>query len=145
MGVKTRFLIISDTHAGSFSANRDLKPDVLIHCGGLTDGSKIAEYRRILRLLQGVDAPLTLVIAGNHDFTLDTSTFRRMVQETPEPLDPHLVIKEYGRYGQAKALFDKTDRINLLNEGTYSFNLSNVHFSAILDPGTISPSGKMST
>ncbi|KAL1968259.1 hypothetical protein VTN77DRAFT_2094 [Rasamsonia byssochlamydoides] len=70
--IKTRFLIISDTHGVEFRL--EAKPlkhaDVAIQCGDLTNESKIEEYRATIRLLEDIDAPLKLVIAGNHDFTM---------------------------------------------------------------------------
>ncbi|KAI0437573.1 ser/Thr protein phosphatase family protein [Xylaria telfairii] len=129
MSVKTRFLVISDTHTSSFEIKSGVKADVVIHCGDLTDGSKLDEYRRTLQLLRDFDAPLKLVIAGNHDFTLDTPTFRRMLDEASEPLDPDLVQKVYGNYGQARGLFDKAHDIHFLDEGTHSFSLPSGTFS----------------
>ncbi|KAI3324009.1 ser/Thr protein phosphatase family protein [Xylariaceae sp. AK1471] len=125
MSVKTRFLIISDTHSDSFDVMSGNKADVVIHCGDLTDGSKINEYRQTLQLLKDLDAPLKLVIAGNHDFTLDTLAFKEKLANTPEPLDPQLVQKEYGKYGEARQLFDEAPNVTFLDEGTYSFNLDN--------------------
>lgn len=77
MNVKTRFLIISDTHAEEFPPIPDLPVDVAIYCGDLTDESKLHEFQASLRLLQNIDAPLKLVIAGNHDLTLDIPTLRK--------------------------------------------------------------------
>lgn len=79
--VKTRFLVISDTQ-GSEDFRRPQDPaGVGIHCGDLTDESKPDEFRATLRFLKRLDAPLKLVIAGNHDFTLDTPVFERKIAE----------------------------------------------------------------
>ncbi|KAI1387949.1 ser/Thr protein phosphatase family protein [Hypoxylon trugodes] len=125
MTAKTRFFIISDTHAGDFNIKPGHGADVVIHCGDLTEESKIHEYHHTLQLLKDLDAPLKLVIAGNHDFTLDTPAFRRKVDEATEPLDPELVRKEYGDYGEARQLFDSASGITFLDEGTHQFNLHN--------------------
>ncbi|KAI0204207.1 ser/Thr protein phosphatase family protein [Astrocystis sublimbata] len=126
MSVKTRFLVISDTHANpSLEIQPEHKADVVIHCGDLTDGSKLDEYHHALQLLRDLDAPLKLVIAGNHDFTLDDDAFRRILDESSEPLDPDLVRREYGSIGQARSLFDEAGGIHLLDEGTHSFSLPN--------------------
>ena len=77
--VNTRFLILSDTHGIEFGP--EVVPlqraDVVIHCGDLTQGSTLAEYRATIRLLESLQAPLKLVIAGNHDWTLELPKFKR--------------------------------------------------------------------
>lgn len=78
--VSTRILIISDTHAADllpssssgYAFREPLPPaDVLLHCGDLTFQGGMDEYEGALRLLSAADAGLKLVIAGNHDTTLD--------------------------------------------------------------------------
>ncbi|KAI1403371.1 ser/Thr protein phosphatase family protein [Hypoxylon fuscum] len=125
MSATTRFLIISDTHADAFDIRPEHKADVVIHCGDLTEESKIDEYRRALQLLEDLDAPLKLVIAGNHDFTLDTPVFKERVAKVAEPLDPELVQKVYGNYGEAIQLFDEASGITFLDEGIHQFILQN--------------------
>jgi predicted MPP superfamily phosphohydrolase len=78
--VKTRFLIISDTHSASPNQNageNDIafrpplhKADVLLHCGDLTMVGLLHEYEKTLDMLESIDADLKLVIAGNHDISL---------------------------------------------------------------------------
>ncbi|KAJ8127130.1 hypothetical protein O1611_g6507 [Lasiodiplodia mahajangana] len=125
MAVKTRILIISDTHGEVFDIKPEHKADVVIHCGDLTDGSKLDEHRRTLQLLKNLDAPLKLVIAGNHDFTLDTPAFEQKINEAAEPLEPELVRREYGDYGEARCLYDEAPGITFLDEGTHKFTLDN--------------------
>ncbi|KAJ5751637.1 hypothetical protein N7520_008554 [Penicillium odoratum] len=108
--IKTRFLIVSDTH-GLDSLPDPVSSqyvDVAIHCGDLTAESNIDEYQASIRLLQAVNAPLKLVIAGNHDFTLD--------------------IPVYGCYGDARRMLEDAAGITFLDEGTYSFRLQNGAF-----------------
>lgn len=82
--VKTRVLIISDTHCAGLSDHslRDEherlpfslplpSADLLIHCGDLTYTGKIHEYENSLDMIKQIDAPVKLVIAGNHDMSLD--------------------------------------------------------------------------
>ena len=77
--VKTRVLIISDTHCaplthddGSVEMSKSPftaplpKADLLIHCGDLTQTGLMSEYLETLDMLQAIDAPVKLVIAGNH-------------------------------------------------------------------------------
>ncbi|KAH6987179.1 Metallo-dependent phosphatase-like protein [Ilyonectria destructans] len=127
--IKTRFLILSDTHGLSFSADRHPHhhADVAIHCGDLTEESKLAEFRTSLELLRSLNAPLKLVIAGNHDFTLNILMFKKKVAEVRPPLEPELVTKEYGSWGEVSQLFEeaKQEGIIFLNEGTHRFKLEN--------------------
>ncbi|KAI0508326.1 ser/Thr protein phosphatase family protein [Xylaria bambusicola] len=142
MTVRTRVLLISDTHGEAFNIRNEHKVDVVIHCGDLTDQSKLYEYHSTLKLLKELNAPLTLVIAGNHDFTLDTPAFERKVLEATDSLDPELVRKEYGDIGAARRLFDDTPGVTFLDEGTHKFNLHNgAYLSVYASPFTPSQGG----
>ncbi|KAL8938007.1 MAG: hypothetical protein Q9211_003408 [Gyalolechia sp. 1 TL-2023] len=127
--VRTRFLIVSDTHGTEFGPEE--KPlrhaDVAIHCGDLTEESKLEEFRASIRLLEDIRAPLKLVIAGNHDFTMDILAFKKKVAAVNPPLDPELVRKVYGDYGEARQMFEEAEAAGIvfLDEGTHRFNLVN--------------------
>ena len=127
--VQTRLLILSDTHGEDFSSEDRPRPrvDVALHCGDLTDGSKLDEFRTSIEMLKKIDAPLKLVIAGNHDFTMDITAFEAKLAEASQPLEPETVAREYGTLGQARQLFDdaKSEGIVLLDEGTHHFVLEN--------------------
>lgn len=127
--VKTRVLIISDTH------NATLRPsvktgfgfrepmheaDILIHCGDLTLSGKLHEYEKTISMLASIKAELKLVIAGNHDTSLD----------------PKFHAKNYQRFGfdrncseEARDMWTGSIAaaagITFLDEGIHSFNLSN--------------------
>ncbi len=127
--VKTRFFILSDTHGVEFEkkGRPSHYADVAIHCGDLTEESKLEEYRATLRLLMDIQAPLKLVIAGNHDFTMDIPAFKEKVANVRPPLDPDLVRKVYGDYGEARQLFEeaRSAGIIFLDEGSHHFALKN--------------------
>ena len=127
--VQTRILLLSDTHGQQFPAgNRPLQSvDVIIHCGDLTEGSKLSEFYTTLGLLKDLDAPLKLVIDGNHDFTLDNVAFKQKIAEAVPPLEPGLVAKEYGAFGEARKTLEDAKRAGIvfLDEGHHSFSLSN--------------------
>jgi predicted phosphodiesterase len=125
--IKTRFLIISDTHGLDSLPSSALPPfaDVAIHCGDLTRFSKLEEYRASIRLLQSINAPLKLVIAGNHDFTMDIPVFERRVEEGYLRVEPERLEEMFGSYGEARRLFDETEGLTFLDEGTHSFRLEN--------------------
>ena len=128
MRTRTRILVISDTHGMEFDL-RD-KPcksaDVAIHCGDLSDESKLEEFRGAIRLLNDMDAPFKIVVAGNHDFTMDNEEFARKVADASPPLDPELVAMEYGTPGEARKLFEDSTSagITFLDEGTHHFTLA---------------------
>lgn len=127
--IRTRFLIISDTHGMEFSPrDKPLKrADVAIHCGDLTEGSQLDEFRTAIRLLKDIDAPLKLAIAGNHDFAMDVPAFEKKVAEVTPPLAPDLVVREYGTRGEARQLFEeaKDEGLVFLDEGTHRFTVCN--------------------
>ena len=129
--VDTKIVVISDTHAMDFDPmiQRGLEQtaDVAIHCGDLTEESKLVEFRRAIDLLKRINAPLKLVIAGNHDFTLDLPIYRQKLAEALPPLEPSLVEREYGAEGAVQQVFDeaKPHGIVLLDEGTHEFDLDN--------------------
>ncbi len=101
--------------------------DVAIHCGDLTEESKLEEYRTSIRLLKDICATLKLVIAGNHDFTIDVPAFRKKVADARPPLDPELVRKVYGNDGGARQIFDdaRAAGVIFLDEGSHQFILEN--------------------
>ncbi|KAL2149090.1 hypothetical protein VTH82DRAFT_1776 [Thermothelomyces myriococcoides] len=129
MDIKTRFLILSDTHAEEGITAPDVDVDVAIHCGDLTDESKLREFRTSLGLLKSINAPLKLVLAGNHDFTLDTPAFQKKVDHAMSvfSIAPDLVKQEYGYHGEVRQMFVEaaSSNIILLEEGTHHFNLLN--------------------
>ena len=127
--VKTRFFVLSDTHGIEFEREERSShhADVAIHCGDLTEESKLEEYRATFRLLMDIQAPLKLVIAGNHDFTMDIPAFKEKVVHARPPLDPDLVKKVYGDYGEARQLFKDARSVGIifLDEGSHRFTLEN--------------------
>lgn len=126
--VKTKILILSDTHGMTLAGKiPSQSADLCIHCGDLTEESKLDEFRATLKLLHAIEAPLKLVIAGNHDFTLDTPSFRKKIEEARPQLEPELVAKVYGEYEEARRLLldAKKDGIHFLEEGTHRFALQN--------------------
>ncbi|KAF2263203.1 Metallo-dependent phosphatase [Lojkania enalia] len=130
--VKTRFLIFSDTHnatpiTDAFNPSfRQPQPkaDVLLHCGDLTMVGKLHEYENTLNMLAGIEAGLKLVIAGNHDISLDETFFNRKGQymhRLQEPDDTvHAQAKEIWTGDKARAA-----GVIYLEEGTHCFTLKN--------------------
>ena len=126
---RTKVLILSDTHGMTLAGKTPSQlVDVAIHCGDLTEESKLDEFCATLELLNTIEAPLKLVIAGNHDFTLDAVSFRKKVEEaTRQQLEPELISAVYGEYDEARCLLTdaKKDGIHFLDEGKHRFSLQN--------------------
>jgi predicted phosphodiesterase len=160
--IKTRILIISDTHglvpspqdeaelqhdsddtfsstsSKDFSSTAELvfvsafrhplpQADVAIHCGDLTKGSGLAEYRATFSLLASLDAPLKIAIPGNHDMALDpTYWVDRYLRWEPEGeiKDRRKRYPAVVRGMIADAARSAGVRV-LVEEGTYDFVLAN--------------------
>jgi predicted MPP superfamily phosphohydrolase len=125
--IPTRFMIFSDTHRmnhvlDGFSRNY---ADVVLHCGDFTRKSKLNEFKYTIQSLQAMNAPLKLIIAGNHEFTMDIPAFRQRVKEANPPLGSGLVEETYGSDGEARRLFSEETGITFLDEGTHTFRLRN--------------------
>lgn len=123
----TKFFIISDTHGEEFPLP-DAEFDVATHCGDLTEESKLVEFQRSVKLLGNIQAPLQLVIAGNHGFTLDPPMVKKKLAEAQLPLDDPAVRIEYGSPGGAHELFTTVSHeggVKYLDEGTHEFTLQN--------------------
>lgn len=129
--LKTKFLILSDTHgskpepegARSSLTHPFPKADVVIHCGDLSMSGRLGEYEATISVLESIDADLKLVIAGNHDVSLDVyyylahkgSAFTRVKDEDT-------VRKARELWAGERA---KRSGIRYLEEGLYTFDLTN--------------------
>jgi hypothetical protein len=84
---------------------------------------QLDEYEKTMTMLEGIDAELKLVIAGNHDISLDEEYYARMGKR--------MQGKEYDAEMPKKAramwLGDRAKRagVTYLEEGSYTFSLSN--------------------
>nr|CAD70914.1 conserved hypothetical protein [Neurospora crassa] len=132
--IKARFLIISDTYASPslLSSLSTMPVDVIIHCGNLTQESKLSEFASALAFFKAINGPLKLVIPGSHDFTLDDAVYETKITETATNLrikKKEEIYKTYGKKGQARQLLcseqAKKDGIFFLDEGRHHFALGN--------------------
>lgn len=82
--IKTRICMISDTHTSTpnpphktDNAYRSPLPkaNILLHAGDLTKVGYRTEHETMIKMLRDATAELKLVIAGNHDITLDETYF----------------------------------------------------------------------
>lgn len=141
--VKTRLLIISDTHGvqpqRSQSSGKDTddelsqpditrvatgfrdplpEADVVLHCGDLTKRGQPVELQETFSMLRQCRAPLKLVIAGNHDLSLDpefwASSMSARFWGENIPKESWQIIKDA-----------EADGVRYLDEGVYTFDLDN--------------------
>ncbi|GJE87350.1 metallophosphatase domain-containing protein [Phanerochaete sordida] len=67
-GAWTRFVCISDTHDRTFAVPDG---DVLLHAGDLTESGTLVGMRGTVEWLAAMPHKIKIIIAGNHDLTLD--------------------------------------------------------------------------
>lgn len=143
--VKTRILLISDTHFLT-PTKPDLsrkdhpfhsplpEADILIHAGDLTSTGLYSEHKLAVDFLRSHPAELKLVVAGNHDVTLDVPFYSKG--------RPHMAGDEYPEdVGAIGALYVGTeavkDGVRYLKEGVYAFELRNrARFTVYASPYT---------
>jgi predicted phosphodiesterase len=123
--------MISDTHtflpnSPQLSSNPYRYPlpkaDVLLHAGDITKVGRKSEYQQMLDMLTEVDAEVKIVIAGNHDITLDEDYYskfgqwkhRHGIQENPAEIRELWVGEKAKQAG-----------IVYMDEGLKTFKLKN--------------------
>lgn len=150
--VKTRILIISDTHCARLSTrdgngNAVLAPftaplpraDLLIHCGDLTYTGRMEQYHQALDMLKQIEAPIKLVIAGNHDLSLDrdfvfghikkesksaeTAHYKQFTEITEEQADA--TVNEARNLWSGRGRRADVENITFLDEGIHHISLQN--------------------
>ncbi|KAI5924409.1 hypothetical protein F4810DRAFT_142303 [Camillea tinctor] len=86
---RTRFVCISDTHNRTVALPQG---DVLIHSGDLTNMGSFTELSKQVSWLERADFECKIVVAGNHDLTLDSSFFAQwgshFHNDAANPQDP---------------------------------------------------------
>lgn len=129
--VKTRLCIISDTHTrapkphscAQYAYREPLpKADVLLHAGDLTMTGGVAEYEVMLNVFRKAEAEVKIVIAGNHDITLDEDFYNqsgKMIYHRNEPQDLEKVREMWtGNHAKEAGII-------YLEEGIRTFTLHN--------------------
>lgn len=126
--VKTRVLILSDTHNKKpFSASdtqhayRSPLPeaDLLLHAGDLTVCGRPNEHRAQMEMLTAHPAELKIVVPGNHDITLDKPYYHEHEWKHGVPEDLALIEEIYTGPAAQQA------GVVLIKEGVQSFTLQN--------------------
>ncbi|KAH8595977.1 Metallo-dependent phosphatase-like protein [Bisporella sp. PMI_857] len=120
---RTRIVCVSDTH-NSGKAIKLPKGDVLIHAGDLSNQGSFSELQKAIHWLEEADFEAKIVIAGNHDITLDSSFY-----------------EEYGSYFHSQNPQDHIKCQELLENSTSIIWLR--HEAAIIR--LLSPNGPRTT
>jgi len=129
--IPTRVMVVSDTHEHSFDGTTMPQVDVLIHTGDLTNFGELDSLRQSVKMMGTIKAELKLVIAGNHDISLDKT---RRVENMSE--------EEYAKYHEAAleimtGPLAKEAGVTYLEEGTHTFTLNNgAKFTVYASPYT---------
>ncbi|KAF2141138.1 uncharacterized protein K452DRAFT_351743 [Aplosporella prunicola CBS 121167] len=130
-----KFLVISDTHDlgltdDTSSAFRLPTPsaDVILHCGDLTNNGTHESLSKVLRMLGSMPAELKLVIAGNHDISLDPELYATQGGDAKDSAKALELMR--GPLAQECG-------VTYLDEGTHTFTLrSGASFSVYASPYT---------
>jgi len=129
--VGTSIMIISDTHEHTPNITGMPPVDVLIHTGDLTNFGDLETLRASIEMLNTIPAELKLVIAGNHDISLDP--IRRVENMTDdEYANLHAAALEIMTGSEVRS-----NNIQYLSEDTYNFSLENgAKFTVYASPYT---------
>ncbi|KAL9614704.1 MAG: hypothetical protein Q9167_000833 [Letrouitia subvulpina] len=114
---RTRFVCISDTHNASPPSSFQLPAgDVLIHAGDLTKQGTHAELKKTLEWIEEADFEAKIVVAGNHDITLDPDFYKQHYAyfHNQNPQNPASCLNLIQDYPSITFLTHESLRINLL-------------------------------
>lgn len=119
--VRTSFMILSDTYNLTLNDPGPLvnplpEVDVVLHCGGLTPGGGIDNYKKAIEMLDRIPAELKLVIAGSRDLSLDSKFWEEHTAPGTCDCDPEESTKALAIMAQAKNM-----NIHYLEEGKHEF------------------------
>lgn len=111
-----RFLVLSDTHDAECPSTLPLC-DVLLHCGDLTEDGTPDAISKALSSLGSVNAELRLVIAGNHDISLDRDYYISQGGSAKDVEAAQSLVSS-----DASSVTSKNG-VTFLKEGTHTFTL----------------------
>jgi hypothetical protein len=80
-------------------------------------------------MMLSIQAPLKVIIVGNHDFPLDSPVLANRLADNTTAVDGALVKRIYENFGEARAMFEteatKAAGVMFLEEENHSFKLAN--------------------
>ncbi|TVY22221.1 Metallophosphoesterase domain-containing protein [Lachnellula hyalina] len=128
--ITTKVMIISDTHCFQFGDAEKVrghfkqplpKVDIILHCGDLTERGGLKAYQDAIRMLSCINAELKLVIAGNHDLSLDGPYW---YTKGCDPEDPEDYAEHEKGIEILKGPLAKEAGVTYLEEGLHTFTLT---------------------
>ncbi|KAF1990404.1 Metallo-dependent phosphatase [Aulographum hederae CBS 113979] len=129
--MKTRFVILSDTHDKYEDLQNLPKADVLLHCGDLTQVGGLSNYKSAISMMKNADAELKLVIPGNHDLSLDATWWSNNLIDDDDPEESTKALELF------RSQECRDAGIYYLEEGTHTFTLkSSATFKIFASPYT---------
>ena len=118
---KTRFVCVSDTHNASPADGAFKLPagDVLVHAGDLTNQGSLSELRKTLDWIEQADFEAKIVVAGNHDVTLDPAFYAEHghLFHNQHPQDPDACRKLILERHSIAYLHHEATEVKLQKEG----------------------------
>ncbi|CAO2657619.1 Nn.00g037450.m01.CDS01 [Neocucurbitaria sp. VM-36] len=121
---------MSDTHSADLPSTLP-ECDVLLHCGDFTEDGSPTSISEALGALSSVKAELRLVIAGNHEISLDKQYY---LSQGGSVVDVEAAQEMISNDPISKA---STSGVTFLSEGTHTFTLSSgATFSVYASPYT---------
>ncbi|KAF1838571.1 Metallo-dependent phosphatase [Decorospora gaudefroyi] len=125
-----RFLILSDTHGVDLPKNLP-GCDVVLHCGDLTEDGRPESISAALQALGKIEAKLKLVIAGNHEISLDKAYWSSQGGAEADVEWAHALISP------DPSSEASINGVTFLSEGTHTFTLPcDATFSIYASPYT---------
>ncbi|KAF7872879.1 uncharacterized protein EAF02_008950 [Botrytis sinoallii] len=117
--ISARVMIISDTHEHSLNGASMPEVDILLHTGDLTNFGELEALKESVKMMGTIEAELKLVIAGNHDISLDAQNRVENISDD-----------EYSEYHHSAleimtGQLAKDAGVVYLKEGTHTFSLKN--------------------
>ncbi|TGO08136.1 hypothetical protein BTUL_0224g00090 [Botrytis tulipae] len=134
--IPTRVMVISDTHEHRLDGANMPEVDILLHTGDLTNFGELEALKESVKMMGTIEAELKLVIAGNHDISLDAQN--RVENMSDE---------EYSEYHHSAleimtGQLAKDAGVVYLKEGTHTFSLKNgAKFTVYASPYTCGSMG----
>jgi Calcineurin-like phosphoesterase len=135
--IPTRILLLSDTHQTALFPPNDRthafkaplpRADVVIHAGDLSNTGVPEQLAKTFNVLASIEAEFKLVIAGNHDLTLDAEYWRHGPLRGKERSEEQDAIVEEQIRSAKEMWTGKEARkkgIRYLEEGVHDFELTN--------------------
>ncbi|KAI5370243.1 Putative calcineurin-like phosphoesterase domain, ApaH type, metallo-dependent phosphatase [Septoria linicola] len=131
-GIRTTIWIISDTHGAPLGDSSSSLPfqaplpkvDLLLHCGDLTMNGGQSQYEDAIDMIASIDASVKLVIAGNHDYSLDEHYMKTHLEKTTSE-NAQRTYDEARKLWTAEDGRAKREGITFLDEGLHVVSLKN--------------------